>query len=117
MHQSGVHVHPDVGLHPEVPLVAFLGQVFENEGGVRTTGYQPSKTSGVTIGAGVDLSQWNTVQALENAGVSSTVANYLKTWMVSASQVQSTVDAHGWPQLSATDALNLSKDIYNTIYT
>jgi hypothetical protein len=89
--------------------------VFSDEGGVRTKGYQPTSSSGVTIGAGVDLSQTQ-AQEMQNYGVPPSIIDHLKSWMVPASQVQATVETYGWPTLSSTDAQTLSQDVFNGIY-
>lgn len=102
-----------------VPLApenrADSAQVFADEGGVRTQGYQPSLSSGVTIGAGVDLSQTQTSE-LKAYGVPQAIITYLTPWMVPASEVPTTVNRIGWPVLSTANAQILSEDVFNGIY-
>lgn len=87
-----------------------------HEGGIATKGYQPTSGSGVTIGAGVDLSQTN-AQDLQDDGVPQSIIDYLKPWMVPVDEVLATVGRLGWPSLSTSNAQTLSQDVFNNIYS
>ncbi len=86
--------------------------VFNNEGGLKLTGYWPGGKSGVTIGSGVDL---GTVSAgdLKGWGVSQTGITALTPFLGLSGTAASNAVANGPPTLSSADALAASNGVFD----
>jgi hypothetical protein len=95
----------------------YIGMAVEQEGGSHSTGYIPTGGSGVTIGAGLDLGQWNSDELLR-AGISQFTVDKLEPYL--GLSTRAAVEAQGLSpeglQLTPEEEMEINQAILGNSY-